>query len=138
MGPAEFTLAIWALLLTPGPTNTLLALSGAQRGVRASLPLIPAELCGYLLVILPLSAGGPLLLTSFPVLATVIKLSAAAWVMYLAMRLWQPVLASRASYDVTARQVFCTTLLNPKALIFGLESVLIRLNRLGIPKVALL
>lgn len=39
------------ILLTPGPTNTLLASAGIQAGVKHSLKLIPAEVIGYLIAI---------------------------------------------------------------------------------------
>jgi threonine/homoserine/homoserine lactone efflux protein len=35
-----FILAVLALLATPGPTNTLMAAAGAQRGLVRSLPLL--------------------------------------------------------------------------------------------------
>ena len=116
----DFALAVCALLLTPGPTNTLLAWSGATEGFVRTLRLLPAELSAYLAVVVPLSTGGAEAIASWPLLAQAVKLGAAGWVMYLAVRLWtRPSVAMRQS-DVTARHVFVTTLLNPKALIFGL------------------
>lgn len=42
----SFTAALLLLLLTPGPTNTLMMLAGYERGWRSSLRLIGAELTG--------------------------------------------------------------------------------------------
>ena len=39
------------ILLTPGPTNTLLASSGIQVGFKKTFRLIPAEAFGYLIAI---------------------------------------------------------------------------------------
>ncbi|MES1149390.1 MAG: hypothetical protein ABUL53_09420, partial [Bradyrhizobium guangdongense] len=52
MDVLPFILAAASLLAIPGPTNTLLATSGAGVGVARSLPLLAAELGGYLLSIL--------------------------------------------------------------------------------------
>ena len=49
--PLLFSLAVLTILGTPGPTNTLLATSGGAVGVKASLPLVPAEAAGYLIAI---------------------------------------------------------------------------------------
>ncbi|MFY8099268.1 MAG: hypothetical protein ACOVOA_04835, partial [Allorhizobium sp.] len=85
---SAFALAVLLLLLTPGPTNTLLAVSGAARGLKASLPLIGAELGGYLTTIVPLVFLAAPLLADQPVAAVVIKLASTLWVLLLAARLW--------------------------------------------------
>lgn len=46
------------ILLTPGPTNTLLASSGVQVGLKKSAKLIPAEVLGY---VISISAWGMLI-----------------------------------------------------------------------------
>lgn len=115
----ELTLAVLALLLTPGPTNSLMLLAGAERGLPAAARLIPAEVAGYLLTVVPLALVGQSLLEAWPGLRLVVALAAAVWVAVLALRLWRlptgPVKGS-----VGAKALFVTTALNPKALIFGL------------------
>lgn len=120
MSAYEFLFAILALLLTPGPTNTLLALSGASVGFKRSLPLIPAEVAAYLLVTIPLAMVGAELLAQWPQVARLVKFAAAAWVAFLAVKLWRVNAAEAAAGSVTPQRVFITTLLNPKALIIGL------------------
>jgi threonine/homoserine/homoserine lactone efflux protein len=48
---ALLAVGIIVVLITPGPTNTLLAAAGLRHGVRPSLPLIAGELAGYLVSI---------------------------------------------------------------------------------------
>jgi threonine/homoserine/homoserine lactone efflux protein len=50
-GTALMALTIGAVLLTPGPTNTLLFLAGSRDGLRRSLRLIGAEWIGYIIAI---------------------------------------------------------------------------------------
>jgi threonine/homoserine/homoserine lactone efflux protein len=116
----ELTLAILVLLVTPGPTNTLLFLAGSERGFFATLRLIPAELAGYSASVVPLMLVGAQLVARFPATQAVITLMAAAWVAVLAVRLFRVPSQERLSQGVSARLVFVTTMLNPKALIFGL------------------
>lgn len=109
------------ILLTPGPTNTLLASSGIQVGVRKSLRLIPAESIGYLVSI---SIWGLVIGTvsnQFPILPIFLKLLSALYIIFLAIQLWKTA-DIEASYNlptIRARELFCATLLNPKALLFA-------------------
>lgn len=135
---ASLMLAITLLLLTPGPTNTLLAIAGADAGFRRSLPLILAENLGYLVTIVPLVAFAGPFLADHPMATNMLKLCSAVWVTLLAMKLWVTPLGQITERGlVTVRQVFMTTVLNPKALIFGIVllpngSFVHTLPRLGI------
>lgn len=119
MTPLDLTLACLALLMTPGPTNSLMLLAGAERGWRGAARLIPAEVAGYLATVLPLALAGQAILSAYPDLRLAVALLAAVWVAILAVRLWQRP-GSGAAASVGARALFVTTALNPKALIFGL------------------
>lgn len=120
MSLAETALAILLLLVTPGPTNTLLALAGAERGLRRALALVPVELLSYLATVLPLALAGIWVLDRVPQARGAITVVAALWVLWLARSLWRLPAAGPAGSAVTARRVAVTTLLNPKALLFGL------------------
>lgn len=120
MSVVAFLSAVLALLIAPGPTNTLMGVAGAQAGLGRVVRLLPAELAGYLTTILPLVWLGAEMLARWPAASLVLKLAAAVWVMALAVRMWGLRSAGVASRPVTARQVFVTTMLNPKALVFGL------------------
>lgn len=122
--PALFTLAVLAVLGTPGPTNTLLATAGATAGVRRALPLIPAEAAGYTASILALGlALGPAV-AGTPGLAGALRAAVGAYLLLLALRLWRRGGAAPASgAAVTPGQVFLTTLLNPKAIVLALGIV---------------
>lgn len=120
MTSIELSLAILGLLITPGPTNTLMFVAGSERGAAKALRLIPAELAGYLTTVLPLTLAGAHLLNGLPHARAAIALLAGLWVAVLAVRLWRLPDVAAGTPSVGARTVFFTTLLNPKALIFGL------------------
>jgi len=109
------------ILLTPGPTNTLLASSGVQVGLRKSVKLIPAEVLGY---VISISAWGMLIgkvSSTLPMLPPILKLLSACYIIFLAIKLWhtanQEVELNQPT--IRARELFCATLLNPKALLFA-------------------
>jgi Putative threonine efflux protein len=116
---AAFVSSIVVLLAVPGPTNSLLFLSGAELGFRRSLRLIAGETAGYLAVVVPLAtAAAPLFENTLA--ASFAKLAAAAWIMYLAAKLWRRGTTAPGVSSVTVGGLFVTTLLNPKALVIGL------------------
>lgn len=120
--PIVFVLAVLTLLATPGPTNTLLAASGASLGIRRSLALVPAEICGYLVSIsLLMSVAAPLIAAS-ALAGTLLKIAASLWLLCCATRLWREGGAAlhTAVIIISPQRVFMTTLVNPKSLIFAL------------------
>ncbi|MFN4191714.1 MAG: hypothetical protein ACK4FR_02120 [Tabrizicola sp.] len=79
MSATELALAILLLLLTPGPTNSLMLVAGAERGWSGALRLIPAELAGYFLSVLPLAMAGAALLEEIDALRSAVTLAAGTW-----------------------------------------------------------
>jgi threonine/homoserine/homoserine lactone efflux protein len=118
--PVAFALAALALLATPGPTNTLLATSGAAAGFWGSLRLVAAESIGYAFAIAVLALViGPVVNTS-QVLGIALRLACGIFLLYAAWRLWREgaaVLTSAA--PVSFRRVLFATALNPKAAVFA-------------------
>ncbi|OTG65594.1 LysE family translocator [Acinetobacter silvestris] len=109
------------ILLTPGPTNTLLASSGIQVGVRRSLVLIPAEALGYFISI---TIWGVIIGTvskQFPIIPTILKLFSAGYILFLAFKLWRTA-TQDVDFDqptIQPKELFIATLVNPKALLFA-------------------
>jgi len=117
--PGLFAAWVMILLLMPGPTNTLLATSGATVGFQRSTPLLLGEMAGYTLSILLIEfVLGPALSGAHPT-AAILRGAAGAYLLLLSVKLWRtPFQLARAV--ISMRQVFVTTLLNPKALVFAL------------------
>lgn len=119
--PLVFALSVLVILGTPGPTNTLLATAGASVGLRRALVLIPAEAAGYTISILTLGLLLGPVLAATPLLATAMRAAVGLYLLLLAWRLWQRGgEAFSPGHVVTPGQIFVTTLLNPKAIIFAL------------------
>ena len=116
-----FALSVAAILLTPGPTNTLLAVAGLAQGARRASPLVVFELCGYLAGI---SAWGMFLTSAqhhCPWLGSLVRVVSSCYLVYVAVRLW---LAARERVEngpraIGPRALFVATLLNPKGLLFA-------------------
>lgn len=121
--PLLFILAVLTILGTPGPTNTLLATSGVTVGVRKSLPLLGAELSGYLIAILVIRGVLSPIIAAFPLVGTILKVMVASYICWIAVRLWMTPSTMTTARQVDFRMVFVTTLLNPKAIIFALTVI---------------
>ncbi|MFA1625675.1 LysE family translocator [Rhizobium mongolense] len=120
MSYPAFISAVFILLLSPGPTNTLMGLASARNSFWLVPKLLPAELLGYLTMIVPLTWLGGALISRWPETALMLKAAAAIWVMYLATKLWVAENKDITDRSVTAGRIYVTTTLNPKALVFGL------------------
>ena len=117
--PLVFCLAVFGLLATPGPTNSLLAAAGALSGWRASLRLVGVELAAYALSIGALSLLLGPVLAEHAVVTTGLKVAAAVWLLWCALRFWTKGAERGGDGMVSGGRVFATTLLNPKAAIFA-------------------
>lgn len=113
----ELTFALLALLASPGPSNALLAMAGAQGSRGPRLPLL--VLCAYGCTVLPLALWGEIWLKELPQLRHGLTLAASLWVGILALKLWRTERFSLTT-SVTPTQIGLTTVLNPKALVIGL------------------
>lgn len=117
---AGLTLALLLLLLTPGPTNTLILLAGAERGWHRALWLVPVEVAAYLIVVIPLALLAHAVAEQVGLLRPVVASVAGVWVLYLAWTMWSAEPGRRGGAAVTARRLAITTMLNPKGLVMGL------------------
>lgn len=114
-----FILTSAIILLTPGPTNTVLAASGAAFGLRQARHLPLAEAGGYMIAISVFVSFAALVKDLWWALPA-LKMLAAAWLAFSAVRLWtaSPELQGAVRSGAFTR-VFLTTIVNPKAMIVG-------------------
>ncbi|MBW9052497.1 threonine transporter RhtB [Rhizobium mesosinicum] len=122
MNLPTFVIAVFSLLILPGPTNAVLALASTVLTVRRFLSLIAAVVLAYLAIAVPVSSIAAPLLNGHPGIASTVKLISAIWVLCLALKLWVPAPAGGQN-RLGGVQLFITTLLNPKAIIIGLTLV---------------
>ena len=115
-----FELSVLTLLFVPGPSNTLMLVSGASMRLLKSFTLVPMELAGY---VLSIAFWGNVVgsdTDSLNVLPTVIKALATAYILWLAIKLWGKESATSSQIHITPKQVFITALMNPKGIVFGI------------------
>lgn len=119
--PLAFFLACAAVLFVPGPTNTLLATSGAAGGFRRSLALPAAELIGYAISIWTLALLVTPIVDASPIVSLSLRGACGAYLIWSAIHLWREGSSALTSAEpVSFQRVLVTTLLNPKAALFAL------------------
>jgi threonine/homoserine/homoserine lactone efflux protein len=135
MSYEAFILTSLLILLTPGPTNTILAASGAAMGFRKAWPLPFAEALGYAMAI-SLFVVAADELKEAPIALPLLKAVAAGWLLLSAIKLWtQPASVHRVDQRGAFARVCVTTMLNPKAMLVGM--VIIPTVAIGEPQAVL-
>ena len=115
-----FALAALTLLALPGPTNMLLAAIGASRGMMRALPQLACVLAGYVIAISFWAEIVGAAAVGQPLVPVVAKLVAAAFLVWSGWKLWSGAgQTDRRQRGITLWQVFTTTLVNPKGLVFA-------------------
>jgi threonine/homoserine/homoserine lactone efflux protein len=118
-----FAVSAIALLIVPGPTNSLITASGGTSGFLRTVCLLPAELCGYMIAIIGWGLGLAAVVRIFPGAIILAKLVAGAILVMSARRLWVLGDHSDERKHIGLPEVFLVTMSNPKALIFALSIV---------------
>lgn len=76
-----------AMYITPGPNNVMLASSGANHGVRATVPHMLGIDVGFSAMLVLVSAGLGSVVFTIPSLLPVMRWIGAAWMLYLAWKI---------------------------------------------------
>lgn len=117
---ALFAVEVLGVLAIPGPTNSLLFVSGVSRGFRTSLNLIFAEVGAYLISISSLVLVLEPVTRTYSTLPQLLRVACSIYLVHLAIRLWRSGRQKiQDSHPITVQRVFFTTLMNPKNLIFA-------------------
>ncbi len=77
----------FASSITPGPNNTMLLASGANFGLRASIPHMLGVSVGFMLLLVLVGGGLGGLFTAYPVLHIVLAWAGTLYLLYLAARI---------------------------------------------------
>jgi len=117
-----------AAAFTPGPNNLMLAASGANFGVRRSVPHILGIVTGFPLLLLVIGLGLGALFEQYPAAHAVLKLAGAT---FLALMAWRIATARpdgrvgtpSAGRPLTALEALLFQWINPKAWIFAIGAI---------------
>jgi threonine/homoserine/homoserine lactone efflux protein len=115
-----------ATLFTPGPNNLMLLASGANFGLRRTLPHLAGVAYGFALMILPVGLGVMTLFDRWPLAETILGTAAVLYVLWLAWKIANAAPAARtrsASRPLTFLQAAGFQWVNPKAWSMALGAI---------------
>lgn len=117
----------FASSITPGPNNAMLLASGANFGLRATVPHLLGVVFGFLALLLAVGFGLGGLFTAYPVLHEVLKWVGGAYLVYLAVRLAMSRSISTGKSSgrpMTFFEAFLFQAVNPKGWAMALGAVM--------------
>jgi threonine/homoserine/homoserine lactone efflux protein len=111
--------------VTPGPNNILLWASGAEFGLRRTIPQVMGTAVGVGLLALLVAAGLSVVVTVLPKLALVMKVAGSVYLLYLAYQIAgaRALERGRVSRPMSVVQAASFQAINPKAWIFALGAI---------------
>lgn len=121
-------LALFALAssVTPGPNNTMLLASGANFGMRRTLPHTAGVVLGFVFLMASTGLGLGALFAAFPILHTVLKVVGGIYLVYLALKIARSKgvgMDDMGSRPMTFLQAVAFQWVNPKAWAMALGAV---------------
>jgi threonine/homoserine/homoserine lactone efflux protein len=125
---ATYSCVMW---ITPGPNNVMLTASGANFGLRRTLPHMLGICAGGALEMLAVCAGLGAIFARWPHLQDALRWLGAAYLVYPGWRLLRPAAmdARRAARPLTFLEAAAFQFLNPKAWVMNLTAVTLFLPR---------
>jgi threonine/homoserine/homoserine lactone efflux protein len=122
----------FATSITPGPNNTLVMMTAANWGFRASLPVFCGVVTGFLLMVFAVGLGLGSLFATWPVLHVVLKWVCFAWLLVLAFKIAragrpdaadQNVEKAERTRPLTFFQLVAFQWINPKAWLMAIGAI---------------
>jgi threonine/homoserine/homoserine lactone efflux protein len=111
--------------ITPGPNNLMLMTSGANFGVRRTMPHFLGVVLGFLLMILLVGAGLVRVFEAYPVSHEILRFFSIGYLVYLAWKiaLAKPGTGASAGAPLSALQAALFQWVNPKAWAMALTAL---------------
>lgn len=112
-------------LFTPGPNNMLLMSSGANFGLRRTLPHMAGVAVGFPIMIVPVGLGAMQLFDMVPATYTVLKIASVAYLSYLAWKIAHAAApeAKAGARPMTFVQALAFQWVNPKGWSMALGAI---------------